>query len=101
MGNNDLSKLLETKNPKEQAARVQTLIQAAQAPVVDLIIRFDGRTGQIAIKTIGPDIPAAAVYKLLDAARDALRDAELRSLQGQATSEPAPEEPELSTPKAE
>jgi hypothetical protein len=92
---NELAQVLNTKDRKEQAARVKTLLQAAQAPVVDLIIRFDGRTGQLAIKTIGPDMPVAAVYKLLDSAREVLHNVEVNSLKEQAPKE------ELSTPKAE
>jgi len=75
----ELEKLLQTKDRVEQAQRVQGLLSMAGAPVVDIVIRADGRNGNIGITLIGPDLGIQDVYKILDAAREILHQQELKA----------------------
>ncbi len=52
-------------------------------PVVDLIVRFDARTGKTGMTVIGDDASIDTLYKMLDAARDELRRIELAALKQQ------------------
>jgi hypothetical protein len=101
----NLAALLETKSPVMQAERVQTLLNAAVAPVVDLIIRVDARSGNLSLYTLGdPQITTEAMHQILDGAKAFLREQELSALQQQAaqpTASPEAEPADLSTPKIE
>lgn len=77
----DLAELLGTKNRDEQAAKVQALLNAAQAPVIDLVIRFDARTNRITLAAIGGRLAPELVYYLLEQARAKLRAEELAALE--------------------
>lgn len=65
----DLSKLLGTKNRKRQAERVEQLVNA---PVIDIIIRYDARKENPLqnILALGGDPPLESVLGILDMARD-------------------------------
>lgn len=80
---NQVAELLGTRDPREQAGRIRQL----GAPVVDLVIRFDGRTQKVDFTVLGGQIPPTLAYRLLDACRDLIRQEELRMVAGQ----PAPE----------
>ena len=82
-----LNELFGTKSKKEQAKRAQSLIGQINAPVVDLIIRFDGRTNQLNISLIGPDLKIEDLYKILDGARDMLRERELQAINAKESQE--------------
>jgi len=65
-----LSDLLGTRNPKEQAEKVEALINTVQAPVADLVIRFDGRIGQVVqVSVIGPQVVLDDALAILEGAR--------------------------------
>ena len=49
-------------------------------PVVDLVIRYDGRTGQMNVSVIGPDVQIDNLYRILDGARGMLRERELEAV---------------------
>ena len=49
-------------------------------PVVDLVIRYDGRTGQMNVSVIGPDVQIENLYKILDGARGLLREREIEAM---------------------
>jgi hypothetical protein len=76
-----ISELLSTKNAHEQAERIQTLMNMASAPVIDLIVRADMRTGSISLHLVGPDLPAVDIHRILDAAKEYLRKQELEAMQ--------------------
>jgi hypothetical protein len=99
----NLAALLETKSPAVQAERVQTLLNAAVAPVVDLIIRVDARSGHLSLHSLGdPQITTEAMHQILDGAKAFLREQELSAVQQQAaqpTESPEAETAELSAPK--
>ncbi len=73
----DINQITGTKDRAKQA---EILLGTVGAPVVDLVIRYDGRTNQIAITTIGGDIPIQAAYTLLDKAREILHQREIEAL---------------------
>jgi len=73
----NIDKLLNTKDKAKQA---ETFLRVANAPVIDLIIRYDGRTDKIVISSIGGQVPLPVIYKLLDMARDTLHNEELKAL---------------------
>ena len=93
--NPSLNELLGTKNKKDQARLVQSLVGKFNAPVVDLVLRYDGRMDQLNISLVGPDISIENLYKILDVARDMLKRREFEAMkekedQGQPNA-PAPE----------
>jgi hypothetical protein len=100
-----VSRSLETKHPEKQAEHVQTLLNATIAPVVDLIIRVDARSGNLSLHTLGdPQITTEAMHQILDVAKAFLREQELAAVQQQAAqpnASPEAEPTELSTPKTE
>lgn len=49
-------------------------------PVIDLVIRYDGRTGQVGLTVIGGSIDFEAAYRLLDAARVVVQQQEREAL---------------------
>ncbi len=65
------------KKKKEQPDGIE---QTEQAPVIDLIVRFDGRTNQVILAAIGGRLTPEIVYFLLDRARDWMRAQELAAL---------------------
>ncbi len=73
----DINQITGTKDRAKQA---EILLSTVGAPVVDLVIRFDGRTNQIAITTIGGDVPLPVAYSLLDKAREMLHQREIEAL---------------------
>lgn len=73
----DIANLLQTKDRKEQGRRVQQLVQAAQAPVLDLVIRHDARSGQTAVTVIGGNLTFQDCYFILGEAEKQLRAREL------------------------
>lgn len=65
-----IHELLETKNRNEQAAKVQALIDLANAPVVDLIIRYDGRFNAVVdVTPIGGNLKLDDALTILEGAR--------------------------------
>lgn len=60
------------------------------APVVDLIIRYDGRTKQIGVLSIGGQLTTEVAYQLLEMARGYIRAQELAALKANGSG-PTPE----------
>jgi hypothetical protein len=93
------------QHPEKRVERVQTLLNATIAPVVDLIIRVDARSGKLSLHTLGdPQITTKAMHQILDGAKAFLREQELAAIQQQAAqpnASPEAEPTELSTPKTE
>jgi len=52
----------------------------ATAPVIDLVIRYDGRTGQVGLTVIGGSTDYESAYRLLDAARVVVQRQEREAL---------------------
>lgn len=48
-----IASMLDTKSKKEQEKRVAQLIQAAQTPVMAVMVLFDPRSGQLDIRAAG------------------------------------------------
>lgn len=92
-----LHDILDTKNKTEQVRRVEHLLQMANAPVVDLIVRYDTRSQQLGISVIGiTELDSEAIHQILTAAQDSLRQQEKAALQqqtqpGEGTANFAPE----------
>jgi len=88
---NPLAEKLGTSNVKEQLDIIQGLQMAAQAPVVDLVLRYDPRLGQIGFSVIGGTIPADIARKILQAGLDQLHEQELKAaLSASETKEATP-----------
>jgi hypothetical protein len=67
---NTIHGLLDTRNKQEQVERIRHLLAAAQAPVVDLVIRFDGRLGQVVdVNTVGGRVGFEESLAILEQAR--------------------------------
>lgn len=74
---NELAELLGTPDREEQVARVKQLLTA---PVIDVVIRVDGRVDQVTgVTVIGGNLTPAVMYRVLDQVRDQVRQAELRA----------------------
>lgn len=71
-----ISGLLGTRNKQEQIERIEKLLNA---PVLELVIRFDAGREKISIDMIGGGIPVQTAYKMLDAAREIVRQMELKA----------------------
>ena len=84
-----LHELLGTKNKKEQTKRVLSLVNQINAPVVDLVLRYDGRTDQLNISLIGPSVSIDSLYKILDGARDMLKQQEFEGMKAKENQEQA------------
>jgi hypothetical protein len=65
------------------------LQQLQQAPVIDLIIRYDGRTGQVALMAIGGNLEFTGAYQLLDMARRVIRTQELAAVKANGNGQAA------------
>ena len=76
---NPIAEVLGTSNVKEQLDMIQGLQMAAQAPVVDLVLRYDPRVGQIIFSVIGGNIPTDMARKILQAGLDQLHEQELKA----------------------
>jgi hypothetical protein len=76
-GSSKLAEILGTAKPDEQAARVAQLLQA---PVVDLIIRYDGRADRCDVVVLGGNLHVEMAYKLLERAREEIHKIEIREL---------------------
>ena len=76
---NPLAEKLGTSSVKEQLDIIQGLQMAAQSPVVDLVLRYDPRLGQIGFSVIGGTIPADIARKILQAGLDQLHEQELKA----------------------
>lgn len=73
-----IKELLGTEEEKEQVEIIKNL---AAAPIIDLVIRLDGRTGKIAfVQPVGGQLGLDSAYKVLDMAREWLRAVELKNL---------------------
>lgn len=98
----ELSKLLGTPDREQQVERVKRLLAA---PVVDVIIRVDGRADQVtAINVVGGQMSPDVFYRVLDQARDMMRRQELQALaqqNGHATSPPLEKPAEEKPPDEE
>lgn len=68
-----LHELLETRNRNEQAEKVAALLKTAQAPVIDLVIRYDGRIKMVVdVLPVGGNIPLNDGLAILEGARQFL-----------------------------
>lgn len=76
---NEIAELLGTKDKDEQEKIIKALIQAAQAPVIDIVIRYDARVDQMGIQFIGGDIPLVLAKRVLAAAQENLHQQELQA----------------------
>ena len=74
-----IAELLRTKDRKEQADRIEALIQAATAPVVTIAIVFDQRSNRIAVVPVDP-VSADDLHSILDHAKEYVRQVELEKL---------------------
>lgn len=73
----ELSQLLGTGDRAGQVARVKQLLTA---PIIDVVIRVDGRADQVTgLSVIGGQLSAETLYKVLDQVRDQIRQAELQA----------------------
>ena len=73
-----IKELLGTEDEETQVKIIKNL---AGAPVIDLIVRLDGRTGQVAfVQPVGGQLDMDTVYKVLDMAREWLRAFELKNI---------------------
>lgn len=72
-----VAEILGTNNKKEQAAHIQELLQMVNAPVVDLVVRFDARTQQVSVEVVGPDVLGSVAQQILEAAKNMLHQKEL------------------------
>ena len=80
---NELAELLGTSDRDEQAARLKRLLTA---PVIDVVIRVDGRVDQVTgVTVIGGNLPPEVLYRVLDQVRDQVRQAELQAAAQAAT----------------
>ena len=73
----NIDKILQTKDKAKQG---EIFLSVANAPVVDLLIRLDGRTGQISVGTMGGKLELATIYKMMDGARELLHEQELQAV---------------------
>ena len=73
----NIDKIVGTKDKTKQA---EVFLKLVNAPVVDLIVRFDTRNNQVMVGGFGGQLEVAAIYKILDLARDTLREQELKTL---------------------
>jgi hypothetical protein len=95
-GKSELEEVFGTKDPKEQAERAKSLLQIAQSPVIDVIVRYDMRTDTIGLQVIGADPPGEIVQKILHRAVELIHERQLKNAQaGVASHLPAPESPVL------
>lgn len=95
-----LHDLLNTKNKSQQVERVQQLLNAAGAPVIDLVVRVDTRTQQIGVTVIGiQELDHETAYAILQAAQDNLRKQAIAALQKQAQPNEGQAAPQFSTPE--
>lgn len=76
---NPVAEYLGTSNVKQQLEILQGLKAAVQAPVIDLVLRYDPRLGQIAFSVIGGDVPTEIARKILQAGLDQLHQQELKA----------------------
>ncbi len=96
----ELSEVLGTTDRK---AQVEAAKRLKVRPVIDIVIRVDGRVEQVtAVTVIGGNLTPAVMYWVLDQVRDQVRQAELRAAaqgpavahqNGVAVPEPAPPPP--------
>jgi len=88
-----LADVLNTKSKDEQLKAVKSLISMVQMPVIDIVVRYDGRTNNIATSIVGIDsIPGSDVVQILEAATKSIRDQELNMLKEKVKEdEPNPE----------
>lgn len=88
-----LADVLNTKSKDEQLQRVQSLIKMVQAPIIDIIVRFDARSGQIGTNLVGVEnLPAKDIVEILEAAAKSIREQEVNMLKEKVKeNEPDPE----------
>lgn len=72
----ELSKLLGTPDRETQVERVKRLLAA---PVVELVIRLDGRNNRVTFSVMGGEVPPAVVYEMLDVCRRQVHQLELQA----------------------
>ena len=89
--------MLKKKNsqPAQQPAAQRP--DPATAPVIDILIRFDARNGELGVTVIGGQIDFAVAYQLLDAARVHVQRQEREALRQQTMQGVSPVMPEEST----
>lgn len=75
---NPIAEFFGTSNAKEQIDIAKGLQAAATAPIIDVIVRFDPRVGQIGISIIGGDVPVEIARKILQGALDQLHEQEVK-----------------------
>lgn len=86
-----LAELLDTKDRRKQAERVAKLF----SPVIDIIVRFDGRSGQISMLALGGELSGADARLILNKAQEQLMQEEAQAM---AQQEAANESPEVDLP---
>jgi hypothetical protein len=82
-----LHELLGTKDPKRQVEIVQSIVQAAQAPVYSLSLLFDSRTSDLSISS-DKQLSFEVMYGMLDKARQIIQEKERELLLNRGNREP-------------
>lgn len=77
----NIDKVLGTKDKERQA---EIFLQVANAPVIDIMIRFDGRTGGLDVAVVGGKLDLEQFNRIVDAVKEQLRKQELEAVIGQA-----------------
>lgn len=79
----NIAELLQTENEEEQLEIVQRLLNTANTPVIDLLIRYENE--EVSMTIIGGDVPFDVLYVMLDKSRQAIHQQEIQvALQQQA-----------------
>lgn len=90
-----IAELLGTKNKKEQEARIESLLNNINKPVIDLVIRYDHVTDQVNLTVIGGDTAFDTIHRMLDLTRQAVRQQEISAVLNQQQLEAGQEEKEV------
>lgn len=93
---NELADLLGTPDREAQVKRVKQLLTA---PVIDVVIRVDGRVDQVTgVTVIGGNLTPEVMYRVLDQVRGQVRQAELRAAANNSIQRDAQPVPETGQP---
>lgn len=98
MSRKKLAELLNARSVEDQVATVEKLLAAVNAPVLDVIVRYDSATNNTEVMVIGGNPTFGQLRHILNEANGVVQQAEVEAGVKKVIEETPPPEPEVKSP---
>jgi hypothetical protein len=80
MNQNKTPTMEDLTGTKDKKAQAEKFLNVVNAPIIDLMVRYDSCTNRVTVGSFGGQVEVTAIYKIQDMAMDAIRQQEMAVL---------------------